>query len=739
MTKKEENQSRTTVIAADSTTRAEEENSSTVVEEEEDNESSTEGISDTVLFIENIPTRGDEKSIEGIAEAVLEETRPQDEGERRRNLTLDIESLLEAGVGLEKLEELYGKEEVHTIVQARIIRQLESSNLSMATATINDNNSNKEDPIKKEENANHLARLLFLRSGTLQVLENNTVMDAVIHSLVADPDDPLLLDPLMMTPLKDPVLISSGYILDRATAVDDDGKLRMDACPFSRQPLTLPIYPCIPIRNRLKVWENQRMERCIEVATKLVELEEWHRASRVLEIAEVMLQEMGETTNIHFAKALADLERSLIPYIVDEKNLLRIVKIYTRLIRAANTGHTNDKKMTLLRSALKDCHQKMNIILFRFDHHDESNNNGGGIILIQECHKARQLFTNEVLTRRVLKDYQRSLSNELLDLYYSDLILAKSLFFFEPKYLLDVWNCRRSILELLRMREQQHNEEKATEVKEDDETAVFLRRERLLGTEKELTTTSSFGSATANESDDYTKYWPKEKMLEGEFHIGLVHFDKLYHSRKMKCLVDLNPQHGCNNWIEVAFRPLQDLPGKPYSYPIFSQCGAATGWEIRVGTVPQSSNTNRSSSIHVEAVWTTSVNNQYNHNAFTNKHISIKMGTWYHVVLAYHRATSTVTLYVNGKPSRIKLEDNAQFKKYHKCNAMLGQSSFWKDRQLKCMIAFASGKKQFPITEEGTSTNIADYYVTKLSKCRLESLQECSAANATITRNLLPP
>jgi len=342
--------------------------------------------------------------------------------------------------------------------------------------------------------------------------------------------------------------------------------------------------------------------------------------------------------------------------------------------------------------------------------------------LIRECHKARQLFTNEVLTRRIIKEYSKTLSDELLDMYQSDLILAKNLFFFDAKYVLDVWSCRQSIIELLQIRKQQHKQGEENNI---DEINLFLRKERLSGTEMELRTTTA-SSSTSNraamntttpdrsdeDNENYTKYWPKEKMLEES--IGLIHFEKQYHSKRIKSFIDLNPTS--NHWIEVAFRPLQSLPGKPKCYPIISQYGPGAGWEIRVGTVP--STTTATSSVHVEVVWTTTTNKDG--TTILNRDVSIEMGMWYHIVLAYRR--STLTLYVNGIPSSKQI--GGKFKPYRKY-AMLGQSQHWKDRQLKCMVAFASGR--FTFTED---EDIVDYYVTKLSKCRLETLRECSTANS---------
>ena len=60
---------------------------------------------------------------------------------------------------------------------------------------------------------------------------------SVTGHLIAALEDPPksdLMDLVTLTPLKDPVVMSSGYVVDRATFYDSVGNMRFAYCPFTR-------------------------------------------------------------------------------------------------------------------------------------------------------------------------------------------------------------------------------------------------------------------------------------------------------------------------------------------------------------------------------------------------------------------------------------------------------------------------------------------------------------------------
>lgn len=57
------------------------------------------------------------------------------------------------------------------------------------------------------------------------------MMNALTNEGQADPN---LIDPIYFTIMKDPVVVSSGAVMDRSTILTDNGSLRMRTCPVTR-------------------------------------------------------------------------------------------------------------------------------------------------------------------------------------------------------------------------------------------------------------------------------------------------------------------------------------------------------------------------------------------------------------------------------------------------------------------------------------------------------------------------
>ena len=97
-------------------------------------------------------------------------------------------------------------------------------------------------------------------------------VNALLASLEEDPGDHLM-DPLMLVPLRDPVVLSSGYVLDRETALYPDGRPRLHHCPFTRQPLEPRVYPLVFLAAQVKDWRVKQLQRAIQTAQELLQLE----------------------------------------------------------------------------------------------------------------------------------------------------------------------------------------------------------------------------------------------------------------------------------------------------------------------------------------------------------------------------------------------------------------------------------------------------------------------------------
>lgn len=626
----------------------------------------------------------------------------------------DIQALLEAGVSMAQLEDLYGPSHVHRVAEAYIT----------STIPTGDETAEDDDAKQQAHRRSKLATLLFLRapSSSLQsIMKSNDVLDSVFAALVSDPEDPLLMDPLLHTPLHDPVVLSSGIIVDRSTALDPEtGKLRLNKCPFRRIPLMLPVYDVYPILEKVRAWEHDRLERCVNVARTMIHHQQYERAEEVFKIAygflqehqqrlEARLLESGRSKDVPIlslltttsgsgnnaissrhgssreimllAIQLAQLEREL-PGVKDDID--RTVLIHKRIMLVAQACSSDKADLeTLTRAALEDCWKRCSMLL-AFAGKNASKKALG----------IRHAFAPLIKYTSLM---QLNLTEELQKLCNLDLTLAKHVED-EPS----IWNCRRVLLKLL----------------PDDERDTFMEAEGIDGSEEDLYYHLLYDASL----------WPT-KFIDSS--IGLIHFgtnannDNSHHgvpteTKGLHCKVNLNPLPNGDHWIEVAFRP-DNIQSPGYLNSILSQHGDGSGWEIRCAVRPRPKfvfgNHNADpGGIHVEAVWTTSNGlGSTQHNEFTNPHVPLEIGTWYHVVLAYCCETSTLSLYVNGQVARHKVHGD-----FVPARALpkLGQNMQWRDRKFQGWIAFGGGGYELPVDGE----DALDDHVQRLTKARLAKL-----------------
>ena len=645
----------------------------------------------------------------------------------------DILALLEAGVSMIALEDLYGPKAVHRVAETYI------------TSALPTDDDDDDADGKHHDRRSKLATLLFLRapsSSAKAIMKSHDVIDAVFEALVADPDDPLLMDPLLHTPLHDPVVLSSGIVVDRSTAIDPaTGNLRLTKCPFRRIPLTSPVYEIYPLQDKIREWEHARLERCVSVAQTFMKEAEYDRAERVFTIANDFLQEHQQHfdsqnrrmaihnsqnklttttpggshynderalstsgTNVSqkhhtreillLALQLAQLERE-IPEVKDD--ISRTVGIHKRLILVARACSTDKQdRETLVIACLEDCWKRCSMLL-AFGGKDASKKALG----------IRHAFAPLIKYTTLM---ELNLTEALQKLCHLDLRLAKHVED-EPS----IWNCRRVLLKLLPEAEQ----------------AAFLESEGITGTEEDLYYHLLYDASL----------WPQEKFVDPA--MGLVHFGtssttatsrsqddnsgptRMTQTRGLACTVNLNPHAKGDHWIEVAFRP-DNIQSPGYQNTILSQHAEGTGWEIRCAVIARShflfgggnpfagENEKREPGIYVESVWTTTDGGD---NAFTNSKVPLEIGTWYHVVLAYCHETSTISLYVNGIPARREVQGN-----FVPARGLprLGENIHWTDRRFQGWVAFGGGGYELPV--HGKDTAALDDHVQKLAKARLAKL-----------------
>jgi len=115
------------------------------------------------------------------------------------------------------------------------------------------------------------------------------------------------LDPLFMHLMKDPVVLSSGHVVDRSSALNEDGKLRFKRCPFSRVILKPDVYPLDEKKKQINSFKNQRDRAITTIARKLISNGSFENFSEVLEAVEDYLKDQGDSNYLPLARELANI------------------------------------------------------------------------------------------------------------------------------------------------------------------------------------------------------------------------------------------------------------------------------------------------------------------------------------------------------------------------------------------------------------------------------------------------
>ena len=73
-----------------------------------------------------------------------------------------------------------------------------------------------------------------------------------------------------MTLMTDPVVLSSGIILDRTTVCDNDGNIKLPRgkCPYTNQDIDKKVYPAQFLKAKIIDWLKARFENAITIAER---------------------------------------------------------------------------------------------------------------------------------------------------------------------------------------------------------------------------------------------------------------------------------------------------------------------------------------------------------------------------------------------------------------------------------------------------------------------------------------
>ena len=146
--------------------------------------------------------------------------------------------------------------------------------------------------------------------------------------------------------MRNPVCLSSGVIVDKRSYLDANGNRRFTSCPITREPIKAEAYPVNSMRRQVVEWRVAMFDKAVELATKLeAGIDEY---SRICDLAESILEDIGEDTYIHRARRLAQLHLQAIAKVQDP---LKIAKIYERIMRT--TGNVEERDQFIADEASK--------------------------------------------------------------------------------------------------------------------------------------------------------------------------------------------------------------------------------------------------------------------------------------------------------------------------------------------------------------------------------------------------
>ena len=121
--------------------------------------------------------------------------------------------------------------------------------------------------------------------------------------------------------MHEPIVLSSGYVLDRASAVNANGGLKLQRCPFTRKPLKSEVYPLQLLREKVVAFKQTRLEQIFAMADKLISTSAWEEATTVIEIGWQFLSDIGRTTYHREARRAAEMELRIKPVHADAARL----------------------------------------------------------------------------------------------------------------------------------------------------------------------------------------------------------------------------------------------------------------------------------------------------------------------------------------------------------------------------------------------------------------------------------
>ena len=532
----------------------------------------------------------------------------------------DVHALLELGVPLSKLEQLYGtgaRAAAHTFVTGSSAGE---GRLRVGSEVL------KRSPSTKE-----LARA------------NPQFVQSLLDSLAEEPEE-MLMDTIQMIPLKDPVVLSTGFVVDRSTALKN-GRLRLESCPFSRKRLELEVYPLHMLRKMVVEWRLKQLGRCLQLAEIFVEAGQWPHAESIFQKAEDFLDDLNDGTYLHVAQQLATLERH-----APQISATRAAQNYKRLCAVA----TPVERQRLLREAAEEGLREATALLNTVDQ-DVFSAAGGDSPPIAESRAWKQ--AREWLAMHAWLTVENGMREDLRVAWGEQLLRAAKVAGLE----LEARRWGRYTYRLL-----------ATASAPSATGMTNLRLLQFLARWGFSEDPSFLGVGPPFDPwSGWQRFGEPETGITASGGRVSVGPDESGASLAYEYVGDLSPRNGCDWMLEVVFAA-EGLNPHSYDNSIFSQHGVGTGWELRADPG------------RVEVVFTTEYGG---HNEFSfTRPINMRPGEWTHCLVCFQRSTEpsegggNVSLFVDGMaPETVVVHGE-----FVPCSLppMLGMNPQWHDRAI---------------------------------------------------------
>jgi hypothetical protein len=98
-------------------------------------------------------------------------------------------------------------------------------------------------------------------------------------------------DPIYFTVMKEPVVISSGHVMDKSSILDDNQKLIFEECPFTREKLKRWVYPVNCLKSEIIDWTKLRLKHALALCKGYKDYPEL--AERALKLSHLFLMDLN--------------------------------------------------------------------------------------------------------------------------------------------------------------------------------------------------------------------------------------------------------------------------------------------------------------------------------------------------------------------------------------------------------------------------------------------------------------